>query len=81
MKKVILSLAIIAFTAVSITACKNETKEDPTNEAVAKVEYQCPMKCEGDKTYTDKDMKCPVCGMGLKKVEHEQKNDHANHDE
>ncbi len=30
--------------------------------------YQCPMKCEGDKTY-DKPGKCPKCGMELKKVE------------
>ena len=36
------------------------------------------MKCEGVKTYTDKDMKCPECGMALKEVEH--KNDHSNHD-
>lgn len=30
--------------------------------------YQCPMKCEGDKTYT-KPGKCPVCGMTLQKAE------------
>jgi len=29
--------------------------------------YQCPMKCEGDKTY-DKPGKCPVCGMALRKI-------------
>ena len=29
--------------------------------------YQCPMKCEGEKTY-DKPGKCPVCGMNLKEV-------------
>lgn len=27
--------------------------------------YQCPMKCEGEKTY-DKPGKCPKCGMDLK---------------
>ncbi len=31
------------------------------------VAYQCPMKCEGDKTY-DKPGKCPKCGMELKKM-------------
>ena len=75
MKKLVLSLAIIAFMGVSLTACKNETKEETKSEEVAKVEYQCPMKCEDDKTYTDKDMKCPVCGMGLKKVEHTEDHD------
>ncbi len=29
--------------------------------------YQCPMKCEGDKTY-DKLGTCPVCKMDLKEV-------------
>lgn len=29
--------------------------------------YQCPMKCEGEKTY-DKLGKCPKCGMDLKDV-------------
>ncbi|HKJ41736.1 MAG TPA: heavy metal-binding domain-containing protein [Sunxiuqinia sp.] len=29
--------------------------------------YQCPMKCEGDKTY-DAPGKCPVCGMYLAPV-------------
>jgi len=28
--------------------------------------YSCPMKCEGDKTYS-KAGKCPKCGMDLKK--------------
>jgi Cu2+-exporting ATPase len=32
------------------------------------VAYQCPMKCEGDKTY-DKPGKCPKCKMDLKKME------------
>ena len=30
--------------------------------------YQCPMKCEGDKSY-DKLGSCPKCKMDLKKVE------------
>jgi len=79
MKKIILILVVVAFSAVSITACKNETKEETKSEEVALTEYQCPMKCEDDKTYTDKDVKCPVCGMGLKEVE--DKTDHSNHDD
>ena len=30
--------------------------------------YQCPMKCEGDKTY-DEEGACPECKMDLKKIE------------
>jgi len=33
----------------------------------AEVRYQCPMKCEGDKTYP-KPGKCPVCKMDLEKL-------------
>jgi transcription initiation factor IIE alpha subunit len=29
--------------------------------------YQCPMRCEGEKTY-DKPRKCPKCGMDLQDV-------------
>jgi hypothetical protein len=29
--------------------------------------YQCPMKCEGDKTYAEAGQ-CPVCKMNLKEV-------------
>ena len=28
--------------------------------------YQCPMQCEGEKSY-DKEGKCPVCQMDLEK--------------
>lgn len=38
--------------------------------------YQCPMKCEGDKTY-DKAGKCPKCNMNLAKVQ--AKNSSGNH--
>lgn len=30
--------------------------------------YQCPMKCEGDKTYEEEGA-CPECKMDLKKIE------------
>jgi len=34
---------------------------------MAEAHYQCPMKCEEDKTY-DKPGNCPVCKMELKEV-------------
>lgn len=39
--------------------------------------YQCPMDCEKGKTF-DKDGKCSVCEMDLKKVEHKEGEDHDN---
>lgn len=51
--------------------------------------YQCPMKCEGEKTY-ESEGKCPKCGMFLKEIDadvfpvHENKYEghiHHNHEE
>ncbi len=36
-------------------------------DANAKAQYQCPMKCEGEKMY-DSAGKCPVCQMDMKEV-------------
>ena len=45
-----------------------ESHEGHNHDAMAEATYQCPMKCEGDKTYTEEG-KCPKCGMALKEVE------------
>ena len=37
------------------------------SHSTAAVKYQCPMKCEGEKTY-DKPGPCPECGMTMKEV-------------
>ncbi|MEX2427537.1 MAG: heavy metal-binding domain-containing protein [Bacteroidales bacterium] len=34
------------------------------NKTMSKTVYQCPMKCEGDKTYNAPG-NCPVCNMKL----------------
>ncbi|MBN1649718.1 MAG: hypothetical protein JW857_00240 [Bacteroidales bacterium] len=76
MKKSVLifSFAFMAIAAVTFTACKNTPKATENADAteateatdkMATVEYQCPMKCEGDKTYAEMG-KCPECGMDLK---------------
>ncbi len=36
-------------------------------EEIAMAEYQCPMKCEGDKTYPEVG-NCPVCKMEIKEL-------------
>ena len=102
MKKIILSVVIIAAIGfTSCTSEKKTEKQEAPKEEVQKEEmnhdkmehdemavaaYQCPMKCEGDKTYADKDTKCPVCKMDLKEVKHEADENHnmdadKNHEE
>ncbi len=62
MKKIIpfLLLSLIFLTAPSCTSTKGE-----------EVLYQCPMKCEGEKTYT-KPGSCPVCNMDILKLEQDE---------
>ena len=88
MQKQIISLLFTLIVLVVVPSCDNknstqqadpvtieQTTVDTTNasQPVA-VLYQCPMKCEGEKTY-DKPGKCPKCSMDLK-----EKNGHEGHD-
>jgi len=59
MKKLIASATIVLLMMGSFSSCSNSSTQAAT--------YQCPMKCEGDKTY-DKPGKCGVCGMDLEEV-------------
>jgi len=69
-KKVILFSALVCISSflISCGGNKTENKEQTESPAQQATLYQCPMKCEGDKTY-DAPGKCPVCGMDLKPVE------------
>jgi Cu2+-exporting ATPase len=77
----IIFAALLVMTAIT-TSCSGGDKEN-TEQSKGSGTYQCPMKCEGDKTYNQSGQ-CPVCNMDLEKVEdhsaHEGKNDHENHD-
>lgn len=72
MKK-LLVIGIIA--TAFFASCGGKTGNTATNDSmpattsapVAQVKYQCPMKCEGEKTY-DKPGNCPVCQMPMKEV-------------
>lgn len=44
-----------------------ESSETHEHSETATANYQCPMKCEGDKTYTEPG-KCPKCGMDLEEL-------------
>ncbi|MDP2188885.1 MAG: heavy metal-binding domain-containing protein [Sphingobacteriaceae bacterium] len=78
-----LSFIVIMFFA----SCGNKTSESKTEktatEQTENTRYQCPMKCEGEKTY-DKPGQCPKCNMDLQKVEemdeqHNHDSTHTNH--
>jgi len=79
-----LTTGLMAFAMIAFTACGGDADHGHegqgdhnqhmhsdstghTHEAHAAA-YQCPMKCEGDKTYAEAG-KCPVCKMDLKPVE------------
>ena len=72
MKKQITTAALLLTAVMFLASCGNKTseskKETPTTEQTANAMYQCPMKCEGDTSYTTAG-KCPVCEMDLEKVQ------------
>ena len=41
-----------------------ETKKQQSEKVEKTMDYQCPMKCEGSKTY-EQEGNCPVCNMKL----------------
>lgn len=96
MKRKILTGIVIISVGLFVTSCngnkkikvevKTEKQENGDSDKemkqseTAAVEYQCPMKCEGDKTYHEPGS-CPVCKMDLKKVEGgTEESGHEGHD-
>ncbi len=57
-------VAILAFSSCANTE-KNEKSEQQKIEQT-QTSYYCPMKCEGEKTYSAEGS-CPKCGMDLVK--------------
>lgn len=57
MKKFLVICALLVSSSALFTACSNSEAKT----------YQCPMKCEGDKTY-DKPGDCPLCKMPMEEV-------------
>ena len=59
-----MAIAIFSFSAADAQISKKKIK---TKKEKSAMHYQCPMKCEGEKTY-HKNGKCPDCGMQMKPV-------------
>ena len=55
-------IVIVLMLLTAFVACKKEATTTKNNKEVA---YQCPMKCEGEKTFTTQGS-CAVCKMDLK---------------
>lgn len=68
--KIYTSAIILGF-ALFMASCNNN------NSSAKKEIYQCPMKCEGEKTY-DKPGSCPVCEMDLEIVENTHHHDSSH---
>lgn len=70
----ILMVIVIAIFSLNTVSAQTKTKSTTktTKKTIVASKYQCPMKCEGDKTYA-KAGKCPVCNMELVKLPKELK--------
>ena len=81
MKKRLFTLAIIFIFGILITSCKTSAKKEHSKVQekehlhAEKIKYQCPMKCEEEKTYEKKGT-CPVCKMKLRKKVEQQHDAH-----
>ncbi len=80
-QKIFIRASIILALSFAFYACNSrETKDEKKQSDQVKADstakdskkltatYQCPMKCEGDKTYAEAGT-CPECKMDLVKVE------------
>ena len=52
---------------MTLASCNSNKSEKASDELAV---YQCPMKCEGEKTYSEAGS-CPVCKMDLQPIESE----------
>ena len=74
MKNLVFGLPIFLCFILLINTCSNETK---TSQQV--ISYQCPMQCEGDKTYSELGS-CPVCKMALVQIDIHSKIESDHHE-
>lgn len=65
--KIFKYILVLLLISITVSSCNSDKKTKNITEV-----YQCPMLCEGDKTYADKGS-CPICKMDLVLVEHDLK--------
>ncbi len=62
-------IPLVCLALFSFNSCKENKGINKENTTAV---YQCPMQCEGDKTYTTEGS-CPVCNMDLKPITEQSK--------
>ncbi len=83
MRKGIIFYTLIFGMSLFMASCQNAKKEKSEERSqeeqvqgaethdheadMATAHYQCPMKCEGEKTYPEPGS-CPICKMDLKEI-------------
>lgn len=78
MKRIVLSLAVIAATLTIVSCANGADAETTQSQSLEKEQYTCPMHPE---VLSDKPGACPKCGMNLEKVEkHENHSEHHAND-
>jgi len=84
-KRQIIAAMMFIATTLFIASCGSKTSENNAEkssteqtEQVENVRYQCPMKCEGEKTYNEPGQ-CPKCNMDLEQVEENHEHSDHNH--
>lgn len=62
--KTLKNIMVVLLIFIAFQSCNSDKKSKNTTTKI----YQCPMHCEGDKTYNEKGS-CPICKMDLALVE------------
>ncbi|GGW66539.1 protein SCO1/2 [Winogradskyella epiphytica] len=63
--KYIKTIMTVMMLLIVVTSCDSNKSKNSQQEIAV---YQCPMQCEGDKTYSE-NISCPICKMDLELVE------------
>lgn len=71
--KTLISILVVIMT---LSSCNSNTSKNTSSDLTL---YQCPMKCEGEKTYNEAGS-CPVCKMDLQPIP-TKKDSNVNKDE
>jgi len=59
---------LFLFSGLFLFACSSTESTNAGSQQEVVATYACPMKCEGDKTYTSEG-ECPDCRMDLTLIE------------